>query len=247
MARALTSPQKALLRSPDLQVNALATFYLDEGTFRFCNEQSGLDLSDGVNTYIGANAFMDSVEIRATAALRAEQVTMLLDGNRMAQAGVADPARVLRDILGYLYQQRRVDYALAFRYTYSTEINLIIPAYAGKINSTRLIDREMDFPGDNAPRTVTYLEIVLDSLAARYNRATNRLRAHNDQLELDPTDNFYSFTQDIAQNERTVYWGKNAPFTGGGSVGNLPPGGGTGGTYDSGRFNYNQSGGASYF
>lgn len=231
MARAFTAPQKALLRSADCHVNALATFYLDAGTYRFCDDQAGYDLSDGVNTYIGANALSESVEIRSAQDLAAEQVTMLLDGNRMAQYGIQDPARVLSDILGYLYQQRRVDWAFGFRYSYSKDINLIIPAYAGKINSSRLIDREMTFD-DKGSRTVTYLEIVLDSLAARYDRATNRIRAHQDQLELDPTDNFYSFTLDVVANDRTVYWGKDSPFGDGTGVGGGGYAGGAGGPRD---------------
>jgi hypothetical protein len=211
------------------------------GAYRFCDEMSGFDLKDGTNTWVGANAFAEASEIRMTSEMQAEQVTLLLDGNRLSQAGVADPARVLSDILGYIYQQRRVDYAFAFRYSYSNQINMIVPAYAGKINSARLIDREMDFPGEGRTRTVTYLEIVLDSLAARYNRATFRLRAHNDQLEIDPTDMFYSFTVDVTMNERTLYWGKKSPFgggavTGGSSYGSGGSSGGSGGGSTAGDF-----------
>lgn len=234
MARAFTTAEKALLRSPDLAVNVLATFYLDQGTYRFCDELSGFDLSDGTNTWIGANALAEAADIRATTEMQAEQVTLILDGNRMTQAGVSDPARVLADIMGYLYQQRRVDYAFGFRYSYSSTINMIVPAYAGKINSVRLIDKAIDFPSSADFRTTSSLEIVLDSLAARYNRATFRLRAHNDQQEIDPTDNFYSFTVDVVMNERTLYWGKVAPFnqgTGGSMPGSGGFGGGVGGGY----------------
>lgn len=212
MARGFTTVEKALLKSPDLAVNLLATFYLDEGTYRFCDEITGFDLFDGVNTYIGANTFADAVEIRMTSDMQAEQVTLLLDGNRLTQAGVADPARVLSDILGYLYQQRRVDFAFGFRYNYSTMVTMVVPVYAGKINSARLIDKSIDYPDNDDFRTTSQLEIVLDALAARYGRATMRLRAHNDQKELDSTDQFYSHTVDVAMNERTLYWGKNSPF-----------------------------------
>jgi hypothetical protein len=227
MARAFTSDQKALLRSPDLQVNALATFFLDEGTYRFCDDRSGFDLTDGVNTYIGANALADAAEIRGSSDLAAEQVTLILDGNRMTQAGVEDPARVLRDIMEYLTIQRRVDYAFGLRYSYSQTLNLIIPAFAGKISSVRWVDGELPFTGGSGgvsggSRIASSLEIVLDSLAARYSRASNRTRSHEDQLEIDPTDNFYSFTQDIANNERMVYWGKASPF-GGSSTGRPVP------------------------
>ncbi len=211
MARALTAPQKALLRSPDLQMNVLATFYLDEGTYRFCDEVAGYDLTDGVNTWIGANALAEAAEIRSSQDLQAESVTLVLDGNRMAQYGIDDPARVLSDIMGYLYQQRRVDYSFAFRYSYSNTINLIIPAYAGKINSVRLIDKEIGYDTDGS-RVNSQLEIVLDALALRYRRATNRTRSQEDQLEIDPTDQFYSFTVNIAVNEKSIYWGKDAPF-----------------------------------
>jgi len=212
MARAFTQDEIDLLQSPDLACNALATFYLDEGVYRFCDEQSGYDLSDGTNTWIGANALAEGSEITASQNLAAEQVTLTLDGNRMTQAGIEDPARVLRDILGYLYQQRRVDWAFGFRYSYSKDINLIIPAYAGKINSTQLVDQEINATGTDGARTTSQLIIVLDSLAARYNRSCNRTRSHEDQLEIDPTDMFYSFTADVVTNQRTVYWGKAAPF-----------------------------------
>lgn len=211
MARALTTPQKELLRSPDLQMNVLATFYLDEGTYRFCDEVSGYDLTDGTNTWIGANALAEATEVRSSQDLQAESVTLILDGNRMEQAGITDPAKVLSDIMGYLYQQRRVDYAFAFRYSYSKEINLIIPAYAGKINTVRLIDREIDYSVDGS-RVASQLEIVLDALALRYRRASNRTRGHEDQLEIDPTDKFYSFTVNIAVNEQSIYWGKDSPL-----------------------------------
>lgn len=211
MARALTAPQRALLRSPDLAMNLLATFYLDEGTYRFCDENSGYDLNDGTHTYLGANTLADASEVRSANDLQAESVTLTLDGNRMTQAGIDDPGRVLRDILGYLYQQRRVDYALGFRYVYSQEVNLVVPIYAGKINSARLIDLEIDGPENGGATTTTNLEIILDSLAMRYRRASNRTRSHEDQLEIDPTDMFYSFTVNIAVNEKSVYWGKAAP------------------------------------
>jgi hypothetical protein len=228
MARGFDTTEKALLRSPDLAVNLLATFHLDEGVFRFCDELTGFDLSDGTNTYIGANAFAEAIEIRMTSDMQAESVTIVLDGNRMTQAGVADPARVLSDILGYLYQQRRVDFAFGFRYSYSSSINMVVPAYAGKINSARLIDESVDYSDSSDFRTSSKLEIVLDSLAARYNRSTNRLRAHNDQQEIDPTDMFYSFTVDVAMNERSIYWGKAAPFATGRFPGGNPFGSGIG-------------------
>lgn len=227
MARALTEQQRALLRSPDLQINALATFYLDEGTYRFCDDS--FDLTDGTNTFVGANALTDSVEIRSAANLAAEPVTLIIDGNRMAQYGIQDPARVLRDILGYLYQQRRVDLAFGFRYSYSQEINLVIPTYGGKINYARIVDSDA---GDglsvseavSGSSVAAKLEIVLDSLAARYSRATFRTRSHQDQLELDPTDNFYSFTIDASIQAQTLYWGKDAPINQGVSSTRPPQG-----------------------
>lgn len=213
MARAFTPEQLALLKSPNLKVNVLATFFLDEGTYRFCDENSGFDLKFGADTYIGANALFVATEVRSGSGLAAEPVTISIDGNRMAQVGIQDPAAALRDILGYLYQQRRVNWDFAFRYANEKDINLIVSAFAGKINSARLIDREVDV-FDNSPRTTTILEIVLDSLAARYGRATYRLRSHNDQLEIDPTDQFYSFTVDVALTERNVLWGRGAPMNG---------------------------------
>ncbi|MEB3061035.1 hypothetical protein VJJ74_07760, partial [Parvimonas micra] len=143
--------------------------------------------------------------IRSGTDLSAESVTLRCDGMRMAQAGIQDPARVLRDIMGYLYQQRRVDLALGLRYADQPNINLLIPIYAGKINNIRLIDPSLDDDKNEVPG---YLDIELDGLAARYSRATYRTRSHADQQEIDPTDQFFSFTQNAANGEQTLFWGK---------------------------------------
>lgn len=209
MARSLTTDQRNLLRSPDLAANILLTFYLDEGIYRFCDYD--FDLYDGTNTYIGASAFSEAADIRSGQDLSAQESTLILDGMRMTQYGISDPAKVLREILDYLHQQRRVDYALGLRYMESKDINMVLPLYAGRINHARLVDESVAGYGDSEASTVPKLEIVLDALAARYNKATLRTRSHQDQLELDPTDKFFSFTVDATQNEALVYWGKETP------------------------------------
>jgi hypothetical protein len=208
MARALTTAQRALLRASAIKVNLIATLYLDAGTYRFCDDID--DLSDGTNTWIGANALTDSVDIRSGTDLSAEGATLICDGQRMAQFGIADPARVLKDMLGYLNHQRRVDLAFAIRYPTDRNIGLTIPVAAMKINNCRLIDPASEVTSENA--VYGRLEINLDSLAARYQRATFRVRSNTDQLEIDPTDKFFSFTENAVQAERTIYWGKNAPY-----------------------------------
>lgn len=205
--RALTAPQKALLRS-DCQARLLATFFLDEGTYRFCDD--AVNVSDGTNTWVGASALSSNVEVRSGKDLAAEPVTLVCDGNRMAQFGIQDPARVLRDMMGYLAQQRRIDWALGIGYPDSETLSLVIPIYAGKINNYRMIDDEVSL--DNQDEVSSKLEIVIDALAARYDRATYRTRSHDDQQEIAPGDNFYSFTADAAISDSTLYWGKDAPY-----------------------------------
>lgn len=211
MARVLTEEQRALLRARSVDINILATFYLDEGTYRFCDDV--WDLSDGVNTFIGASALVGATDIRSGSGLSAESVTLKIDGNRMAQFGIADPGKVLREILAYLHQQRRVDLAVGLRYPEQRNVTLTIPLYGGKINSARLIDSGVeygDMTGDQQESDV--LEIVLDSLASRYRRASNRTRSHADQQQLTGnTDDFFSFTADSVQSEKNLYWGKKAP------------------------------------
>lgn len=208
MARAFTNQQRELMRSPDLASNILATFYLDEGTYRFCDYD--YDLFDGTNTYVGASALCDTSEIRSAAGMAAEAVTLTIDGNRMEQYGIQDPASVMREIMNYMHLQRRVDISQGFRYTYNKDLNLVVPLFAGKISSAKWVDPEIEMPGEGDPGLAT-LTILLDSLAMRYNRKSGRTRSHNDQLEIDPTDNFYSLTQNAIQNERILYWGKKTP------------------------------------
>lgn len=210
MARSFTTDQKTLLRSPSIKVRLLITFYLDEGTYRFCDDV--VDVSDGTNTYIGASALLGDLEYKSGSGLAAEPVTLKIDGNRMTQYGVADPARALSDIMGYLHTQRRVDWSLGFAYADQQVMNIVVPIAAMKINNVRLIDEAIQAADSNSDKVEAKLEIVLDSLASRYNRATFRTRAHEDQLEIDPTDNFFSYVTAAATGEKTLYWGKDSPL-----------------------------------
>lgn len=213
--RGFNSTEKALLRG-DLQARLLVTFYLDEGTYRFCDD--AINVTNGTTTWIGASALSGSIEVRSGKDLSAEPVTLICDGNRMEQFGIADPARVLRDMMDYLAQQRRVDFELGLSAIDSEIINLVVPIYAGKINTYRMVDESISL--DSKQEATSKLEIVIDALASRYDRATFRTRSHEDQQEISPGDLFYSFTADAAVSDSTLYWGKNAPYNaGGGFVG----------------------------
>lgn len=205
--RLFTAEQQALLAKDKLRAHLLVAFFLDEGTYRFCDDV--LDLSDGTNTWIGASALVSGIEFTSGSGLAAEPITLVCDGNRMAQAGIDDPAAVLRDILGYLHRQRRVDTFLGLGDINSEEVNIVIPLAAMKINYAQLVDEKVDLL--SGEETVSKLNIVLDSLASRYSKATFRTRSHEDQLEIDPTDNFFSFTQNASMTESTLYWGKASP------------------------------------
>jgi hypothetical protein len=214
MARAFTTDQRNLLKSPHLRCVVLMTFYLDSGTYRFCDDVE--DMYNGVHTYIGASSIADVSEVRSGPDLAAEGMTITIDGNKFTQAGIADPGAILRQMLDELYSQRRVDFAFGFAYTYSQEVNLTIPAYAGKINSCRLIDDDVDISADARP-TEAKLEVILDSLASRYGRATFRTRSDADQREIDVNDAFFSFTEDALNTDKSIYWGKQGP-SGSGTV-----------------------------
>jgi hypothetical protein len=245
MSRLFTTEQKALLRAPSLRLNVLMSFFLDEGTYRFCDDI--IDRNDGVNTYIGAQPLASTIDIRSGKDLSAEPVTLILDGNKMTQAGIQDPARVLADIMGYLHQQRRVDISFGLSYPDQSEINMVIPVAALKINYCRWIDETIDIMDPTGDVTAK-LEIVMDSLAARYQRSPFRTRSHADQLEIDPTDMFFSFTADASNTEKTLHWGKKSSIGGvrggGGFIGGAVAfitannggsgGGGGGGSYSSG-------------
>ena len=204
--RSFNAAQKALLRS-DMEARLLVTFYLDSGTYRFCDDV--VNMYNGQHIYIGASALLGSVEIRSGDDLAAEPVTLYLDGNRMTQFGIQDPAKVLAEIMQSLASQRRVDWALGLSAIDSEEIQITIPIFAGKINSYRLIDDSVEL--DSKDEVPASLEIVIDALASRYNHATNRTRSHEDQQEIAPGDMFYSFTVDAQDSEQLLYWGKKAP------------------------------------
>jgi hypothetical protein len=224
MARVLTAPQRALLRAPEVQMRMLFTLYLDSGTYRYCDDV--MDVVDSVSaggpyTYLGASALAEVSEITSGSNLAAEPITLTIDGNRLPTGGGTDPASVLRNIQAQIYPQRRTQLSIGLSYP-GQSILLVIPAHAGRINHTRLIEPGHDL-GAEARTQQAKLEIVIDSLALRYGRKTNRTRSHNDQLELDPTDDFYKFTMDAIMNERTLFWGKKDPNTGGTIFGSVPP------------------------
>jgi hypothetical protein len=232
--RAFTQPIRDLLRAPSLRMRLLMTFFLDEGTYRFCDD--AVDVTDGTNLWIGASALGSTVEMKSGRDLAAEPITLVLDGNHMTQAGITDPARVLRDIMGYLYTQNRTDIAWGLSYPDSAAIQLTVPTAAMKINTARLIDEKLGWDRPNQ-QVVSKLEITLDSLAMRYTRSSFRTRSHADQQDIDPTDMFFSFTADAINTEKTLYWGKGGPGTPvgsstGGSGGSPAPvtGGGGGGS-----------------
>ncbi len=225
MARTLTTDQRNLLKSPDLKIRVLGTFHLDGDTVRICDDVE--DITYAGNTYIGASALAEAVDIRSGADFAAEPITLILDGARMTQYGISDPLKVFSEMLSSLYSQRRVDWWLGFSASTERNINFALPGFAGKINSARLLEDEMDFAEQEQEPLASKLEIVIDSLATRYSRATYRTRSHEDQLEIDPTDMFFSFVSDVVANEQTIYWGKKAP-----RQKNAASGGGSGSSYN---------------
>lgn len=208
MARTFTTEQQALLRSSHIQARLLTTWYMDDGEYRFCDDV--YDLTYNGYTWIGANAIAECTDIKANSqGFAAESVTISIDGTRLYEAGVSDPAEFFQLIFGLALTNRRVDIELGLMGSDDVNPTLVIPLYAGKINYPRLVDPQMALGGTDSPHP--RLEIVLDSLAARYQWVTGRTRSHEDQLEIDPTDQFYSFVFDNLRAEQTIYWGKKAP------------------------------------
>lgn len=225
MALNLTSDQRTLLRSGNIKVRLLTTWYMDGGTYRFCEDVD--DITIGADTWIGAAAVASASEFKGSATgMAAEPVKLIIDGTRMLQMGFTDPAAFFRTILSEPLSNRLVDLELAVGYADSDAYILVVPLHAGKINSARLVDPST--PLDAEEPAQPNLEVVLDSLAMRYAWVTNRVRSHQDQLEIDPTDNFFSHTHNNVRNEQLLYWGKKRPV-GAGSGGGGYGGGGLGG------------------
>lgn len=206
MARNFTTEERELLRSDSLQARLLTTWWMDSGTYRFCDDVFNLDY--GGFTWIGANALFAATDIKATSGWAAESVTITIDGQRLFQAG-ADPASFFQNILAADLHNRRVDIELGLMPMNVQNPVLVIPLYSGKINHPRLVDPKRDLSG--ASEGASRLDIVLDSLALRYQWVVGRTRSHEDQLEIDPTDHFFSFVSDNLRAEQNLYWGKKAP------------------------------------
>ena len=212
MARSFTTGALALISGSALMARWLVTFYLDGGTYYFCDDWN--DLSDGTNTYIGASALAGAANIVSSGPFAAESVVLTIDGTRLSQSGFTDPASLFRSILALNLSQRRVDISMGFAAVGSTSISLNVPVYAGKINFAKIEDEQVDLSSASSAsgaQTPCKLTIQLDSLAMRYQWINNRVRSHQDQLEIDSTDNFFQFVSDTIAQDRNLYWGKAAP------------------------------------
>lgn len=219
MAKNLTGPQRTLLRAPELKARLLSTWYMDDGTYRYCDDPYDMVYFDGVSdiTWIGASALASATDIRMSGTgFAAEPVTITIDGTRMSQIGFSDPAAFFQLILQLPLTNRRVDLAYGLSYPDSEKIGMIMPVYAGKINAPRLLDPRLNDLGSADSQPQTKLEITLDSLALRYQWATGRTRSHEDQLEIDSTDMFFSYVQNSLRKQATLYWGKATPAGAGG-------------------------------
>lgn len=209
MARAFTPHQRQVLRSGAFKLRILLTFWLDDGPTRFCDDVEDLYYEN--EKYLGASGFLSCTDIKSGSGLVSEPVSIILDGTRLNATGVVDPAELFRDILKLKLHQRRVDIYMGISPVTDPNIMFKKPVYAGKINNARVVDSKLNLEsvtssrGDASPGN---LEIVLDSLAARYNRVTGRTRSHADQQSIDPTDMFYSFVQGLVQTQQNIYWGK---------------------------------------
>jgi len=196
----------------------LATFYLDEGTYSFCDDVQDLvdPTTSPATTYIGASALAQCANIVSSKPFSAESCTITCDGTRMLQSGFTDPAILFRTILTYELHQRRVVLGMGISYPGATNIGLVVQLYSGKINNAQVVDQQVDIGSisDNGGNSGAQLIITLDSLAARYQDTTSRVRNWEDQLEIDPTDNFFKFVNQTVASERVLYWGvKNPPGT----------------------------------
>lgn len=212
MARILTAPQRALLRSPSVAARALITFHMDSGDYLYCDDVN--DITDGTSTWIGASALAACSDIRSSSGFSAEQVTITLDGTRMQESGFPDPAAFFQIVLGLPLHNRRVDLAYGLGYPESNTILLVLPAYAGKINNAKVVAPAINFdslPGGSDQTPQQNLQIILDSLTVRYTWITGRTRSNADQQEIAPGDTFFQYVGDAVLNESTLYWGKKNP------------------------------------
>lgn len=209
MSRAFSSYQRQILRSGAFKLRLLVTFWLDEGVTRFCDDIE--DLRYGDELYIGSSALASCTDIKSGGGLVAEPVTIVLDGTKVDALGPINTQALFRDVLRLKLHQRRVDIAIGVSPITQFDIMFKKPVYAGKINNARLVDAKLNFDTSPGQPSTENLEIVLDSLAARYNRTTNRTRSHADQQQIDPTDKFYSFVQGLVQTQQNIYWGKADP------------------------------------
>lgn len=213
MAHNFNTAQMALLRAPNIRARLLTTWFMDDGVYRYTDHIEDLTI-DGV-TWIGASAIAACSSITSPQGLSSESVTIDIDGTLLFNAGMEDPTILFNMILELPLSNRPLEIELGLGYDDADEFILRLPLLSGLINHAKLVDPQMQRSAESLEAVQPKLQIVVDSIAQRYSWVTNRLRTHQDQQGIDPTDRFFEYVHLNQVNESKLYWGRATPTSSG--------------------------------
>lgn len=226
MALALTTPQRTQLRGRNIGLRMLVQFTLGSNIYRFTDDEDTI-VWNGFN-WLGAGQIASMSARSLTAGSGADGVMIEINGAGLATVDDPSSATLLATIYAEAKQWDKVDIFVLYFDAATGVPSFAVPYLIGRLAGAPLV-RE---PGAAAR---LQLEIEADDIIL--DRASNRTRSDADQKRMWPTGGGgFHLVGSAAAQAGSVWWGQDAPSSGGtnGSGGGVSSGGGgvnSGGKY----------------
>lgn len=213
MPIALTDDEKAALRRGSIAIRTLIDFHFDSGRYSFWDGEFHWEAEPGV-TYLAVSDFGEVSSVGMGQDLGAEGITLRLNGTKLIEASpdADDPGAFFGMIEEENYQQRRTDVRFAFFDIDTGALLFTKRRYAGLVDQMR----QLEEINEQFTAAEQWLVIALESMARRYMVRSGRTRSHEDQREIDATDDFFKFTAPSVAKQGNIWWGRRPPGSGGG-------------------------------
>lgn len=215
----LTTDQLNTLRYGPAALFTCVDLHIDDGPYYFWDGPEAATID--AKAYLSLGGYAGVSTVIHGADLGSSAVDLILDASRLLSASnnPSDPANWLATVISNGgYRQRRM-YMFYSIWNASTGVHVLQRrAMSGVIDQMRI---RYD-PDANSGKGSAKLVVRCEDISLRYGQRLGRLRNHEDQREIDPTDDFFKMTAGAIIRERTLQWGRagegSQPTTGGGGV-----------------------------
>lgn len=201
----LTETQLNTLRYGPAALFTCVSLFIDDGPYHFWNGPSNHDI-DGT-TFLSIGAFGWATAVGHSSDMAASGIELVLDATRILKAAndETDPGLWVATVIANGgYRQRRMNMAYSIWNADTGEHVMQRRTFTGVID-------QMAIRYDPSPENglgACKLIVRCEAITLRYGQRLGRIRSHEDQREIAPTDDFYKFCTGSVIRERTLQWGK---------------------------------------